>query len=102
MLVSTSYSHLVPNGGMALGAFLTLFDSRRLLTEFRRLIVAHEADDTVIVDVGFMDRVAVTWDLDHGFMIAQSHSAEFDVTKQAHVGLGASNCSMPLLSCFES
>ena len=74
--VFTSHFHLVPKGGMALGAFLTLFASRRLLAEFRRLIVAHEADDSVVAGVDFMDRVCRHLGARfHGFMIAQAHSA---------------------------
>ena len=50
----TTRSSLVPIGGKALGAFLTLFASRRLLASFRQLIVAHEADATVVADPAFM------------------------------------------------
>ena len=76
LLVFTSHCHLVPNGGMALGAFVTLFASRRLLTEFRKLIVAHEADNTIIAGEDFMERVRRHLGTRfHGFMIAQSHSA---------------------------
>ena len=76
LLVFTSHFHLVPNGGMALGAFLSLFPSRRLLAEFRRPTVAHETDDTVIADADFMHkvyrRVGARF---HGLMNMQSQSA---------------------------
>ena len=76
LLILLCHFHLVPNGGMALGAFVTLFASRRLLTEFRKLIVAHEADNTVIASEDFMERVRRHLGTRfHGFMISQSHSA---------------------------
>ena len=76
LLVFTSHFHLVPNGGMALGAFLSLFASRRLLAEFRRPIVAHETDDTVVADADFMHKVYRHLGARfHGLMITQSQSA---------------------------
>jgi hypothetical protein len=63
-------------GGKALGAFLTLFASRRLLAMFRKLIVSHEADASVVADAGFMATVVRDHGARfHGFMIAQAHSA---------------------------
>ena len=74
--------YLVPNGGMTLGAFLTLFASRRLLAEFRRPIVAHERDDTVIADAAFMCRVCRHLGARfHDFMITQSHSAALRIQR---------------------
>ncbi len=35
---------------MALGAYITLFASRRVLAAFRKLIVAHQADETIVAD----------------------------------------------------
>ena len=86
---------------MALGAFLTLFASRRLLAEFRRLIVAHEADDTVVADVEFMARVCRHLGARfHGFMISQARSAalrtqRFFLTFMARYhGLSILGCDM--------
>ena len=72
----TSFILLVPQGGMALGAYITLFASRRQLAAFRKLIVAHEADETIVADDDFMAKIYR--DLGskfHGFMVTQAHSA---------------------------
>jgi hypothetical protein len=61
---------------MALGAYITLFASRRQLAAFRKLIVAHEADETIVADDDFMAKIYR--DLGskfHGFMVPQAHSA---------------------------
>jgi len=67
---------LVPIGGLALGAFLTLHASRRLLATFRQLVVAHESDQTIVAGSEFMARVnrdiAARF---HGFMLTLQHSA---------------------------
>jgi hypothetical protein len=58
-----------------LGAYITLFASRRLLASFRKLIVAHQVDATIVADLDFMARVYR--DLGSrfpGFMVTQAHS----------------------------
>ena len=78
-VLSSCLSHrlnpLVPIGGMALGAFLTLHASRRLLASFRKLVVAHDADETVVAGADFMAKVdrsiAARF---HGFMLGLQHS----------------------------
>ena len=54
---------------------MTLHASRRLLASFRKLVVAHNADETVVAGVDFMAKVdrsiAARF---HGFMLGLQHS----------------------------
>lgn len=57
-----------------LGGFLTLFASRRMLAQFRQLIVAHENDNSVVAGDEFMASVSHKYfSRFYGFMMTLSH-----------------------------